>query len=231
MTPRHAVAVLLAFSFATSALAGVNEVSLKLPVRPKIAISPDGAIGIAPFVIVASDIDPRRDRGSKIDVQSEFSRYLRKQVAKNSKMKIIDVGPTRLPGSTMEELEADRDYWRELSASSGADYILTGVIDFDVEDKAGYRTEEYVSPLDGRTYYRQMLVESTGFVFDIVVAIFDGDTGEKVIEENFRDFKEFDQRNYDEILGLFENLRSLEAQLIGIFASQETTATRFLFTN
>ena len=70
-----------------------------------------------------------------------------------------------------------------------------------------------------------------GFVFDIVVAIFDGDTGEKVIEENFRDFKEFDQRNYDEVLGLFENLRALEGQLIGIFASQEATATRFLFTN
>jgi hypothetical protein len=131
----------------------------------------------------------------------------------------------------MKELEENRDYWRELAAASGADYIMSGAIDFDVEDKAGYRTEEYVSPLDGRTYYRQVLVESTGFVFDIVVAIFDGETGEKLIEENFRDFKEFDQRNYDEILGLFENLRSLEAQLLGIFASQETTATRFLFTN
>ena len=46
--------------------------------------------------------------------------------------------------------------------------MLSGSIDFDVEDKAGYKTEEYTSPVDGRTYYRQVLVESTGFVFNRV---------------------------------------------------------------
>ena len=60
--------------------------------------------------------------------------------------------------------------------------------------------------------------------------LFKVETGEKVLEENFRDFKEFDQRNYDELLGLFENLRSLETQLVGIFVPQETSATRFVFT-
>ena len=88
-----------------------------------------------------------------------------------------------------------------------------------------------MSPADGRTFYRQVLVESTGFVFDIDIAVFNADTGEKVVEDNFRDFKEFDQRNYDEILGLFENLRALETQLVGIFVSQETSATRYVFTD
>jgi hypothetical protein len=213
-------------------MAGVEEVTVKLPVRPKFAITSEQKLAIAPFIIVTGDEEARRDRGGRVDVQSEFNRYLKKQISKASDdVKIVELGPTRLPTASMKELEENRDYWRELAAASGADYIMSGAIDFDVEDKAGYRTEEYVSPLDGRTYYRQVLVESTGFVFDIVVAIFDGETGEKLIEENFRDFKEFDQRNYDEILGLFENLRSLEAQLLGIFASQETTATRFLFTN
>jgi hypothetical protein len=73
-------------------------------------------------------------------------------------------------------------------------------------------------------------VETTGFVFDIDIVVFDADTGEKVLEENFRDFKEFDQRNYDELLGLFENLRSLETQLVGIFVPQETSASRYIFT-
>jgi len=67
-------------------------------------------------------------------------------------------------------------------------------------------------------------------VFDIDIAVFNADTGEKVIEDNFRDFKEFDQRNYDEILGLFENLRAMETQLVGIFVPQETSATRYVFT-
>lgn len=211
--------------------ADVIEVNLKLPLRPRLPLGGDQKLAIAPFIIVITDQEARTDRGAKVDIQSEFSRYLKKQISKATKLQIVEIGSTRLPGTSMKELETNRDFWRELSARSGADFILTGVIDFDVEDKSGYRTEEYVSPVDGRTYYRQVLIETTGFVFDIVVAVFDGDTGEKLIEENFRDFKEFDQRNYDEILGLFENLLALESQLLGIFVSQDTSATRYVFTN
>jgi hypothetical protein len=214
-----------------SATAGVFEVNLKLPLRPRIAITGDEKVAIAPFVIQSSTQDVKNDRASKIDVQGEFARYLKKQLTKNTKLNVVDVpGTTKLPSSDFKTLSADKNFWKDLGTKSGADFVVSGVIDFDIQDKAGYKTEEYTSPVDGRTYYRQVLVESTGFVFDIVIAVFNGDTGEKVVEENFRDFKEFDQRNYDEILGLFENLRSLEKQLLGIFVSQESSTTRYLFT-
>jgi hypothetical protein len=212
-----------------AASAGVQEVKLKIPVKPKLQIAGDEKLAIAPFII-ANTGEKRSDRAQKIDVQGEFLRYLRKQLTKSTKLKLVDVPATRLPGTTMKALESSRDYWKDLGARTGADFIVSGVVDFDINDKSGYKTEEYVSPADGRTYYRQALVESTGFVFDIDIAVFNADTGEKVLEENFRDFKEFDQRNYDELLGLFENLRSLETQLVGIFVPQETSANRYLFT-
>jgi hypothetical protein len=215
---------------AAVASAGVIEVPLKLPLKPRLPIAEGETIALAPFIIAADDRDTR-SRSGRVDVQAEFSRYLRKQLAKSTKLDVVDATDRRLPTADWDELQASRDFWRDVADETGAAFVLAGVIDFDIEDKSGYRTEEYVSPMDGRTYYRQVLVETTGFVFDIVVAIFNGETGEKVIEENFRDFKEFDQRNYDEILGLFENLRALEAQLVGIFVSQETSATRYLFTN
>jgi TolB-like protein len=224
------VAIVLAAALVPlAAFAGVLEVKLKLPVKPKLQITGDEKIAIAPFVI-ANNGERKSDRASKIDVQSEFQRYLRKQLTKSTKLHLVDVPPTKLPGTDMKALEANRDFWKEIGSKTGADYVVSGIVDFDINDKSGYRTEEYTSPADGRTYYRQVLVETTGFVFDIDIAIFNGDTGEKVLEENFRDFKEFDQRNYDEILGLFENLRSLEAQLVGIFVSQETSASRYVFT-
>jgi hypothetical protein len=185
-------------------------------------------MAIAPFVIVVAAED-RVDRASKVDVQEEFARYLKKKLEKETPLEIIDASGENLPTSDARELAANRDFWKGIAAKSGADYVLSGAIDFDIEDKAGYKTEEYTSPVDGRTYYRQVLVESTGFVFDIVLAVFDGDTGEKVAEENFRDFKQFDGRNYDELMGLFENLRSMEKQILSIFVSQETTSTRYLF--
>ena len=212
-----------------SSFAGVLEVKLKLPLKPKLQITGDEKVAVAPFII-ANNGEKKNDRASKVDLQSEFQRYLRKQLTKSTKLKIVDAPATRLPGSTLKALEENRDFWKDLAAKTGADYVVTGVLDFDINDKSGYRTEEYVSPADGRTYYRQVLVETTGFVFDIDIAVFNGDTGEKVLEDNFRDFKEFDQRNYDEILGLFENLRSLETQLVGIFVPQETSATRYVFT-
>ncbi|HVT43090.1 MAG TPA: hypothetical protein VMT00_01750 [Thermoanaerobaculia bacterium] len=223
------VSLLLLSPFALNG--GVIEVTLKLPLKPKLAITGAEKIGVAPFIVVAEDGDTRRDRSAKVDLQTEFSRFLRKQLAKETKLKVENVEAGRPPTSDFKELSANRDHWRDLARRSGSDYIVSGVIDFHIEDKAGYRTEEYVSPIDGRTYFRQVLIESTGFVFDIVFAVFDGETGEKLMEENFRDFKEFDQRNYDEILGLFENLRSLESQLLGLFVARETSATRYLFTN
>jgi len=221
-----AAAIVLAPLVASS---GVVEVKMKLPVKPKLQILGDEKVAIAPFVI-ASNGEKRNDRASKIDVQAEFQRYLRKQLTKSTKLRIVATPQTRLPGTDMKSLEANRDYWKQLGTKPGADYIVSGIVDFDVNDKSGYRTEEYTSPADGRTFYRQVLVETTGFVFDIDIAVFNADTGEKVLEDNFRDFKEFDQRNYDELLGLFENLRSLETQLVGIFVPQETSASRYVFT-
>ncbi|PYQ32708.1 MAG: hypothetical protein DMF57_12045 [Acidobacteria bacterium] len=226
---RRAAGVLVISLLPLAAAAGVTEVKLKLPLKPKLQITGDEKIAIAPFVI-ANNGERKNDRASKVDIQSEFQRYLRKQLTKSTKLKLVDVPATRLPGGDVKALEANRDYWRELGARTGADYIVSGVVDFDINDKSGYRTEEFVNPADGRTYYRQVLVETTGFVFDIDIAVFNADSGEKVLEDNFRDFKEFDQRNYDEILGLFENLRSLETQLVGIFVPQETSATRYVFT-
>ena len=222
-------AIVLAVLLPISAFADVMEVKLKLPVKPKLQITGDEKLALAPFVI-AQKGERRNDRAAKVDVQSEFSRYMRKQLAKSTKLRLVDTPQTRLPGTDIKSLQAARDYWKELGARTGADYIVSGVVDFDINDKAGYKTEEYVSPADGRTYHRQVLVESTGFVFDIDLAVFNADTGEMILEENFRDFKEFDQRNYDEILGLFENLRALETQLVGIFVAQETSGTRYVFT-
>ena len=227
---RHTAALVFSAFLPLTAFAGVMEVKLKLPVKPKLNILGDEKVTIAPFII-ASNGERRNDRAAKVDVQSEFNRYMRKQLTKSTKLRIVDSPPIQLPGGDMKALEANRDFWKSIGARTGADFIVTGIVDFDINDKSGYKTEEYISPADGRTFYRQVLVETTGFVFDIDIAVFDADTGEKVVEENFRAFKEFDQRNYDEILGLFENLRAMETQLVGIFVPQETSASRYVFTD
>ena len=111
-----------------------------------------------------------------------------------------------------------------------ADLILTGSLDFDIQDRSGYRMEEYTSPFDGRLYYRQVLVEQTGFEYDIVVRVFDGKTGEQLYVDNFKDFKSFEGERADPLVGMFENLYALEDRLLGIFVQKKVGATRALLT-
>src|SRR6266496_3158022 len=115
---KRAAIILAAALMPLAAAAGVLEVKLKLPLKPKLQITGDEKVAIAPFVI-ANNGEKRSDRASKVDVQSEFQRYLRKQLGKSTKLKIVDTPPTRLPGSDMKSLEANRDYWRDLGAKTG----------------------------------------------------------------------------------------------------------------
>jgi hypothetical protein len=224
-----ATAGILALALVAPALeAGVFEVPVKLPVKARLELQKGTPLALAPFVISTSAED-RAGRASRVDVMGEFARFAQRIIEKETDLKVILALEDRLPTTDLRELVANRDYWKQIASRAGADYVVSGSIDFDIDDKSGYRTEEYVSPVDGRTYYRQVLVETTGFVFDIVVFVFDGESGEKLVEENYRDFREFGERNYDELSGLFENLRSMDKKLMGIFTRQETTSTRYLF--
>ena len=96
-TAKRLTSAAVAILFPLAAMAGVLEVKLKLPVKPKLNIPGDEKIAIAPFVI-ANNGERKADRASKIDVQSEFQRYLRKQLAKSTKLRLVEVPQTKLPG-------------------------------------------------------------------------------------------------------------------------------------
>jgi hypothetical protein len=92
------------------------------------------------------------------------------------------------------------------------------------------KTEEYESPIDGRRYYRQRMVEQTGFSYDILLNVYDGRTGALVFGQPLKDFQEKPERNFDEFTGMFSNLFALENQLIGVFVPRTVKTKRLLFT-
>ena len=210
--------------------ARVVEVRLSLPVRAKLDLNNRTTILPAPFVVVRQEGEGRIE-GSNIDVQREFERYLLKILRRDTDLKVVESGPIEYPTFDLRMLARDADFWKVLGERTQADLILTGSLDFDIQDRSGYRTEEYVSPFDGRTYFRQVLVEQTGFEYDIVVRVFDGQTGEELFTDNFKDFKSFEGERADPLVGMFENLYALEDRLLGIFVQKRVAATRVLLTN
>jgi len=211
-------------------LAATVEVKLNLPVRARIDLEDRKTIAPVPFIMVSREGEGRIP-GQDIDIREEFERYLLKLLRRETDLKVLETGPVDFPTYDLEMLARDVDFWRLLGERTQADLLLAGSLDFDIQDRSGYRTEEYVSPWDGRTYRRQVLVEETGFEYDIVMQVFDGLTGELLYSDNFKDFKEYEGESSDPLVGMFQNLYSLEDRIVGIFAQKEVEASRVLFTD
>jgi hypothetical protein len=228
----------LALAFAAAALfapaglsAGVLEVRLKLPLKPRLPLRGNERVALAPFLIV-TEAEKRDKRLQNVDLQAEFRRFLKKQAERKTKLEVVETPPeVKLPTQNLVELGRSTEFWRSVGATTGAEIIVSGSLEFKVEDRSGYKTEEYVSPVNGQTYYRQVYVEQTGFLFDIVFLVFDGRTGEKLLQDEFKDFRQTGGRRGNELEGLFENLFSLENQILNLFVARERDADRYIFTD
>jgi hypothetical protein len=209
-------------------LAAAVEVRLMLPQRARLDLEGRKTIAIAPFLIVTQEGEDRL-RGRNIDVQAEFDRYLTRTLRRETDLKVLDAPTVEYPTYDLAQLGREQQFWQAVGERTQADLLLAGGLDFDIRDRSGYRTEEYTSPYNGRRYYRQVLVEQTGFEYDILLQVYDGRTGQLLYTDNFKDFQSFESGSADPLRGMFENLYSLEGRIVGVFAQKEVEATRVLF--
>ncbi len=239
MTPRTrtfpktlAVPVLLASLAGLAAgPAGADvQVRLLLPQKAKLDLRGKDSVTVVPFLVIAREGE-RQGPEQDIDVEVEFTRYLQKILRRETDLRVVEPGPVNYPTFDLDQLLEDRDFWRAVGERIQADLVVFGSLDFDIQDRTGYRTEEFVSPLDGRTYYRQVLVEQTGFEYDILMFVVDGGTGRVLYRDNFKDFRSFPSGDVDPIAGMFENLYSLEDRILSVFSQQEVETRRVLFTS
>jgi len=225
-------AVLVILTLAAPASAGVDQVKLRLPLKPKLPLRGNERIALAPFILVAEADKVKDKRLQNVDVQAEFHRFLKKQLEKKTKFDVIETPPdVKLPTQNLNDLARAQEFWAAVGTQTSAELIVSGSLEFRIEDRSGYKSEEYTSPIDGRQYTRQVYVEQTGFVFDIVFLVFDGHTGEKLLQDEFKDFRQTGSKQRDELSGLFENLFSLENQILNTFVPRDREAERYIFTD
>jgi len=228
--PLAATLVIVAFVafLIEPAIASTVEVRMRLPVRARLDLADKKTITVAPFLVVTQE-EEQAMSADDVNVEEEFEGYLSRLLKRKTQLKVLDAGPVDYPTYDMQDLAANEEYWRYLGERTQADLILSGSLDFDIQDRSGYRTEEYVSPFDGRTYYRQVLVEQTGFEYDIVMEVFDGRSGKRLYSDNFKDFKRFEGESVDPLTGMFENLYSLEDRISGVFTQRLVETSRLLY--
>jgi hypothetical protein len=135
------------------------------------------------------------------------------------------------PTDNLTDLTEDAEFWTAIREETGADLIVAASIDVKVLDRAGYTTEEYVSPQDGKTYFRQVMVEETGFSYDILLIVVEALTGDVLHEEQITDFQPKNERKLEEYTDMFTDLYTLQNRLVGIFVPRAVQVKRALFTN
>lgn len=205
------------------------KVRLRLPQKAKLDLRGKDSVTVVPFLVIAREGE-RQGPEQDVDVEVEFTRYLEKILRRETDLRVVEPGPVSYPTFDLEQLLEDREFWRDVGERIQTDLVVFGSLDFDIQDRTGYRTEEFTSPLDGRTYYRQVLVEQTGFEYDILMYVVDGESGRVLYRDNFKDFRSFPSGDVDPIAGMFENLYSLEDRILSVFTQKEVEAQRVLFT-
>lgn len=232
MSHRRAAELALAVVLlvAAGAGAGTREVRVNLILQPDLKLNGSEKIFIGPVLV-----EPRGDApASTLDMSAsrEFEGYLRTLLRRRTHLEVLDRDQSlRPPTDDPLELVKMTDFWRELGASTGADYVVSAAIDVQVLDRAGYTSEKYVSPADGKTYFRQVLVEETGFKFDVLLMVFDGRSGDKVFQDQISDFKERSERKLNVYTDMFGDLFNLENRLAGVFVPRSVVAKRVLYTD
>jgi len=129
----------------------------------------------------------------------------------------------------MEKLKNAAAYWKTLAGQYACTHVVSGVLDFRIQDQSGYETEEYISPYNGLTYTRQVMVEKSGVTLELLLWVFTGSDGTLKTEENFKHFLEKKGRNQDFITAFFEGVHGFEAGLQRMFLSKPEPHKRYFY--
>ncbi len=214
---------------AVAASAGTREVRMQLQLSPELDIEGTETVFVGPVLI-----EPRPGENVQaVDLTAarEFEVYLRRVLRRGAQgLRLLPSNEgLRPPSNNLADLEKDQAFWKSVNEETGADLIVAASIDVKVLDREGYTTEEYVSPQDGKTYFRQVLVEETGFSYDILLLVVDGATAEVLHREQITDFKPKDERKLEEYQDMFTDLYTLQNRLVGIFVPRTVQVKRTLY--
>ncbi len=210
--------------------AGTREVRIALHLKPELPIEGTENIYVGPIVI-----EPREGENiQSVDLTAarEFEIYLRKVLRRDARLHLLpERGDINPPTNNLAALLEDADFWTGIREQNQADLIVTAAIDVKVLDRAGYTTEEYVSPQDGKTYFRQVMIEETGFSYDILLVVVEALTGDVLHREQITDFQPKNERKLEEYTDMFTDLYTLQNRLVGIFVPRAVQVKRALYSN
>jgi hypothetical protein len=199
----------------------IFRVTVSLPMPPRLKLEGSESI------LVISFLD---DETRFLDINREMVRYLRSAFRSRTGHEILDiVPPPAVPEQTLEDLLANREFWKHLHREYGADLIVSGVLGFDREDVSGYQPVDIVSSTTGQKIRQTRFVEQEKFSYHVEVFFIDGSTGEPLYRDRLQRSAIIRGSQNDPITTFFDLSDTISAEILGIVTTRMREDTRTVF--
>lgn len=217
------VAVLLAAALALPhvSLAAWKEVAVAINLPPRLQTEPDQPLLVTR--VRATDHD-------FLDVGLEISRWLRREISRETALAPLDVRPPAIPEQQPQQLAANDLFWRRLGEDFGAELIVAGIADYVVDDRSGYITEDVTSPVTRQTVRQTRFAEMRGFRIRLEIFVFKGDNGALLHHDIWKKESVIGtDRIPDDLSILFAMLDSMRDDLLAVFLPVKLRQPRYIW--
>ncbi len=194
---------------------------VRLPVPPRINLASVRAVLVTSFLV---------DDGELLDANRELVRFVRAELRKGTAMEILDITPApAIPEQSLDELAANREFWKHLGARYDSDLLISGALRYDRRDASGFESVDYTSAATGQKVRRSEFVEQERFEFQLDLLFVDGRSGEILDRDRLARASIFRGQNNDPITAFFQLGESIAGELLAAVRPSTREEFRFLF--
>ncbi len=207
---------------ATPAAAGeVIRVTIDIPIPARLDMTGIERVLVTRFLV--------EEESKDLDLSRELVTLLRRELAKKTRLEILDVEPPSLPEQPLADLLANSGFWRRLAETHNADLVISGRAAFKSSDRSGFVEQDEISPTTGQRVRRTRYVEREGFSLDLSLFFLRGRTGRLVYEDEITGERTITGGGTDSLSVLYNLFEQFETDVIGIVISKTKPEQRYLF--
>jgi len=164
------------------------------------------------------------------DINREIVRFLRGEFRRETSLEVLDVvPPPAVPEQRLEDLIANKEFWKHLGQQYDADLIVSGRIEFDRDDISGFRNVDVVSSVTGQKVRQTQFVEEEEFRYGMIVLFFDGVTGELLFRDEVAQKISYQGMGNDSLTAFFAMSDAIVGDILAVVTSRVQVEQRRVF--
>lgn len=199
----------------------VAEVTVTLPLPPRITVTGAKTLLVASFLVNDSDL---------VDVNREIVHFLRAELRKHSSFDVLDINPApAVPEQTLDDMAKNAEFFRFLGREHGADIVISGAMHYTKRDASGFEDVDLVSESTGQKVKTTRFVEQEEFSFELDMLYFRGADGSLLFRDRLQRKAVFRGTANDPISAFYELGNGVLADVLSVLTPRTLPDVRLLF--